>query len=315
MTFARRTVLKSSVLLGAPALLAAEAQAASAPTVSVTEVDRGFVRISDGQVHFRAIGWNGGKPRKTAHLPLYMAHAGPGSSAGSVPLMQALAQDRIVIAPDNLGAGDSAPPAVASPDVAYYAESVVRILDALGIRQVDFYGAHTGTHIGCELALRAPTRVRKLVFNGVALFSDELKVDLLKNYAPPQQADDAGRQLAWAWQFIRDMSLFFPHYAHDAAHRLNNPVNSAEALNRGVVDVLKVLPTYHLGYHAVFRHDVRSRLPQLHAPVLCMCTERDPLSQYLDEAARLVPGAKKMLIPRNAGPDEMPAAIRAFLNA
>src|SRR4051812_50144738 len=114
MPFPRRQVLTSSILLGAPMLLA-EAEAASESAPPVNEIDRGFVRISDGLVHFRAIGWNNGKPRKSAHPPLYMAHAGPGSSAGAVPLMQALARGRGGIAPDTPRAGGPAAPAGGAP--------------------------------------------------------------------------------------------------------------------------------------------------------------------------------------------------------
>lgn len=304
----------SSAAASIAASEAAAAEPRTAPLPAAPEVDRAFVRIREGLVHYRSVGKVGGRT-KAPRLPLYMAHAGPGSSASSVPLLRHFGRRRVVIAPDTLGAGDSAAPDMAQPDVAYYADSVVRILDALGIETVDFFGAHTGAHIGTELALRAPSRVRRLVLNGVALFPEEMKAQLLQNYAPPMQPDEYGRQLAFAWQFIRDMSLFFPHYARDPQHRLANPVNTPEGLNAGVVEVLKVLKTYHLGYHAVFRHDIASRLPLLKVPVLCMASDSDPLSQYLDAAAALVPGAKKALIPRGAGREEVAAVAEAFLEA
>ena len=68
-------------------------------------------------------------------------------------------------------------------------------------------------------------------------------------------------------------------------------------------------------HHAVFRHDIRPLLPRLKLPVLCMASESDPVSQYLDESAALVPGAKKVLIPRAGGLEAKAAAIEAFLNA
>ncbi len=314
MSVSRRTFVSTAAIAAAADLPQAHAAVPAPMPTPPTDVDRGFVRLREGLVHYRSVGQLG-KKRSTKALPLYLAHAGPGSSSGYPPMLLRLAGQRSCIAPDSLGAGDSAKPEVAQPDVAYYADSVLLILDALGIEQIDYCGAHTGAHIGTELALRAPGRVRRLILDGVTLFSDDLKKELLVKYAPPKVADDAGGHFPWAWQFIRDMGLFFPHYARDDAHRMHNAVPPPESTHRGAVEVLKNLTTYHMGYHAVFRHDIRPLLPRLKLPVLCMASESDPVSQYLDESAALVPGAKKVLIPRAGGLEAKAAAIEAFLNA
>jgi len=44
-------------------------------------VDRAFVRLAEGLVHYRHAGDGG--------VPLYMAHSGPGSSHGLAPLVAA----------------------------------------------------------------------------------------------------------------------------------------------------------------------------------------------------------------------------------
>lgn len=294
--------------------VAATATPAGPVPAALAPIDRAFVRLREGLLHYRSAGYaRGAAPRRGAPLPLYMVHAGPGSSRGLEGVVQRLGTDRAVIAPDTLGAGDSAAPDVPVPEVPYYAESVVRTLDALGIERVDYYGSHTGAHIGCELALRWPERVRRMVFDGVPVFPAALRAELLERYAPPVQPDDAGRQLAWAWQFVRDMGLFFPHYARDPAHRLANAVPAAEALHRSVVEVLKVLPTYHLAYQATFRHDIESRLPSLRLPVLCIGREGDPLASYVERAVALIPGAVPGRVARAAGADGLAAVIRPFL--
>ncbi|MCU0761138.1 MAG: alpha/beta hydrolase [Steroidobacteraceae bacterium] len=287
---------------------------ASAGEVDLAPLDRAFLRLREGLLHYRSAGFTvGTRARRGAPLPLYMVHAGPGSSRGLEGLVRRLGTDRAVIAPDTLGAGDSAAPDVPVPEVAYYAESVVRTLDALGLARVDYYGSHTGAHIGCELALRWPDRVRRMVFDGVPVFPAALRAELLEHYAPPVQPDDAGRQLAWAWQFVRDMSQFFPHYARDAGHRLANAVPSADALHRSVVEVLKALPTYHLAYQATFRHDIERRLPLLRLPVLCIGREGDPLASYVERAVALVPGAVPLAVARADGAAGLAGAIRRFL--
>jgi pimeloyl-ACP methyl ester carboxylesterase len=262
------------------------------------DVDRAFVRLQEGLVHYR----HAGEAQKGASLPLYMVHAGPGSSAGIAPLIAEMARTRWVVAPDTLGNGDSAAPGVANPEVSYYADSVVRVMDALKIDKADYFGTHTGAHIGLELLLSRPDRIRKAIFDGIGIFPDELKKDMLANYAPEIKPDEFGRQFTWAWHFVRDQSIHFPYFKREPAYRLNNPMPPAEALHRSVTEVLKAVTTYHNGYRAVFRHDTKARLALLKStPLLFMASEPDPLSQYLDAAAAMVPGAKKTLITRAQG--------------
>jgi len=291
-----------------------EAQPATpAAAIELAPLDRAFVRLREGLKHYRSAGFQLGAHRnRGAPLPLYMVHAGPGSSRSLESLVQRLGTDRPVIAPDTLGNGDSAPPEVAAPDVAYYADSVLRTLDALGLERVDFYGSHAGAQIGCELALRWPDRVRRLVFDGVALFPASLRLEMIERYAPPMQPDDVGGQFAWAWQFVRDMSLFFPHYSRDGAHRLANAIAPADSLHASVVDVLKALRTYHLTYHATLRNDLAGRLPQLKLPVLCIGRDGDPLAEYVERAVALIPTATPARVPRSDA-QVLVATIRGFL--
>jgi pimeloyl-ACP methyl ester carboxylesterase len=271
-------------------------------------VDRGFVRITDGLVHYRT----SAPDSPGSGVPLYLAHSGPGSSRGLAPLVAELGLTRRVIAPDMLGYGDSDPPSAVPDDLGFYADCAVRILDALQIDRVDFYGAHTGAQIGCELAVRHTDRVRRLVLDGIPVFPGTLRAELLERYAPQVTPDDFGGHLAWAWNFVRDLTLHFPHYARDPAHRLHQrPVPPAEVLQFLVVDLLKALPTYHLSYRAAFLQDVAARLPLVDVPTLLIAIEGDPLAIYLDEAASLAPAARKSLIAR----DRLAATLHHFLEA
>jgi pimeloyl-ACP methyl ester carboxylesterase len=276
------------------------------------EVDRAFVRIQEGLVHYR----HAGAGQKSAALPLYMVHAGPGSSAGMAPLIAELGRARWVVAPDTLGNGDSVGPGVQNPDVAYYADSVVRIMDTLKIDKADYFGTHTGAHIGVELLLSRPDRIRKAIFDGIGIFPDDLKQEMLANYAPEIKPDEFGRQFTWAWHFVRDQSLHFPYFKREPAYRLNNPMPPADALHRSVTEVLKAVTTYHNGYRAVFRHDTKGRLPMVKStPLMFTASEADPLNAYLDAAAAMVPGARKALITREQGMTGRVNVITEFLAA
>jgi pimeloyl-ACP methyl ester carboxylesterase len=276
------------------------------PVITPFPIDRHFVRTASGRLaHHRAAGSAcPGEP------PLLLAHAGPGSSAGLVPLIAQLATTCRVIAPDMPGNGDSEPLATAAPTLADYVDHLVELLDALDIAQVDFCGQHTGAHIGCELALRHPGRVRRLMLDGIALFEPALLADMQARYAPPLVPDDHGGHLAWAWQFVGDLFLHFPYYLRDPAHRLaHSPVPPAAARQALVTDILKAWPSWHLAYGAVYAHPTAERLALLRHPTLLMAAEGDPLAVYLDAAAALVPGARKTRVPRS----DRARAILAFI--
>jgi len=273
------------------------------------EIDRGFVRIEEGLVHFRACG----ESRNSGPLPLYMIHASPSSSINLVPLMSELGRSRKVYAPDTLGFGDSTPPRQNVPNADDYADSVARIMDQLKLDEVDMYGSHTGAHIACEFAIAHPDRVRRLAFDGIGIFSPEDKKDFLENYAPEIHPDEFGRQFTWAWHFVRDQVIHFPYFRRTPDFRRpDETMPSPEALHTVVVEVLKGLTTYHKGYRAAFRHPDRERLPLLTVRTMCAASEDDPLKTGVDEAASLVPDSTKAILPNEKTLENLRTKAQAF---
>ncbi len=243
---------------------------------------RAFANLPDRQVHFRHAGSGG--------VPLLMLHASPGSSRQVAFLGDALAAaGRHVLAPDRPGNGDSQPLKLAQPEIADYARAEFTFLDGIGVERVDIYGSHTGACVAVEMAITAPARVRRIVLDGIGMFSDEEVRNYLAQYAPAMQPDLAGMYLTWAFQFCRDQVLYFPWFDKrtETARALGLP--PAPALHGVVVEVLKSLETYHLGYNASFRYPARARLPLLQQQVLAVATPDDPLHRHLEEAAALIP--------------------------
>ena len=274
---------------------------------SGAQILRGFVSIAEGQVHYRTA-----SPLDAAaaakRLPLWMIHASPSSSVALVGLMRELARTRRVFAPDTLGNGDSAPAAPAQPDIAYYADSSLRVMDALGIEKVDLYGSHTGAHIVTEMALARPDRFGRMVLDGIAMFSPEDKADFLANYAPAMEPDAFGTQLHWAWHFVRDQGWFFPYFRRDAAHTRGVNMPSVEGLHNAVIEVLKAIRTYHFAYRAAFAHPDRERLPGVRLDTLIMADASDPLRKGVAEAGLLVRGAQSLIWDDKARPGPAPKA-------
>ncbi len=263
---------------------------------SGAQILRGFVSIREGQVHYRS----GGQDANSR--PLWMVHASPASSVTLVPLMRALARSRRVIAPDTLGNGDSAPPSPAVPDIAYYADASLRVMDALGVERADLYGSHTGAHIVTEMALARPDRFGRMVLDGIGMFSAEVKAELLARYAPSVQPDSFGTQLHWAWHFVRDQAWFFPYFRRDAQHLRGLGMPDPGVLHQTTLEVLKAIRTYHHAYRAAFAHPDRERLPLVRLPTLVMADASDPLREGVAVAARLLPGARSLIWDDAANP-------------
>ncbi len=261
------------------------------------QIDRAFVRIEEGLVHIRTCG-----EETNDRLPVYVVHPSPASARGMEPIIKLFGETRYVIAPDTLGNGDSAAPSQDAPEIDYFADSVVRLLDAMKIEKIDYYGSHTGGRIGCELAGQHPDRVRRVVLDGIVEYEPELKKQILENYAPAMQPDEFGGHLSWAFHFVRDQAFFFPYFLRDPEHALNNPGRTPEHLHRHTVDVLKGLTTYHKPYLAAFRYPARERMAQIKVPALVMAGESDPphLIRGTEEMAVLSDLAEMKVVGRGA---------------
>ncbi len=279
--------------------------------MSIPQIERAFVRIAEGQVHLRRID----TPAAVAP-PLFLLHASPSSSRFMTGLMTPLADgQRSIIAPDTLGNGDSPAPVSAEPDIAYFAGSVLRLADAMGIERFDVYGSHTGARIACELAVLAPDRVRGTILDGIREYDDATRESVLANYAPQHEPDAHGTHMVWAFHFVRDQSLYFPHFQRDPAHRLPGFMPDPRVLHEAAIDVLKAIDTYAKPYLAAFRYPTLERMPQIAGPVLLLRAERElaVLNAAITEMAALLPDGR--VIDVASDPAAKAQAMLGFLDA
>ena len=270
-------------------------------------ISKAYATIAEGQIHLRRVDATGDQP------PLVLLHASPASSLVLEPLLRELAGKCELIAFDNPCNGQSCAPVLSEPEIDDFADMLDRACDALGLDQINLYGTHTGAHIAIAWALARPERVKSLVLDGVALFSQELRDEMIEQYAPPKSPDESGSQFHWAWQYMRDQMIFFPHYRKDADHKRAGGSFDAETLHRLTLDILNNLETYHLPYLAVFRHNARADLARLKLPVLVLTGEAGPLDPASAEIMELVPEAK--LAQGCSTPQTKAAAISEFLEA
>ena len=264
-------------------------------------IRRGFADIDSGQIHYRTAGPVTGNPNGT---PLVAIHQSPGSSKQLEALLGELgALGRHVIAPDTPGNGDSPALPMEQPEIPDLARAAFAAVDSLTTGPFDLYDSHTGAAIAMEIAIAHPTRVRKIVIDGMGLYSGGLQSEVLDRYAREISPDAEATHLMKVWHFCRDQHLFWPYYNRTAQGRLPDGLPDDDYMHDFSVEVLKALRTYHLSYRAAFRHPKRDRLPLITQPAMVVCSTSDMLFEYFDDVARLIPGAVKAELRAWSAPD------------
>lgn len=242
-------------------------------------VRRRFADLPLGQIHYRESGTPGDRP-------LLLLHGSPGSAAGLVPLIEALAPHRHVIAPDTPGFGDSSPHPIENPSISDFAAALIQFIELLGLENIDIYGFHTGACIAVETALHRPGLLHRIVLDGVGLYPGKERDRLLAHYAPRIEFDPHGAYLIKAFHFLRDQSLFWPWFDHRRQARRDGGIIPTRQLHGWLVELLKAAETYHLGYHAAFKWDAEKRLAHLGTPALIIAADDDPLANESMELAQ-----------------------------
>jgi pimeloyl-ACP methyl ester carboxylesterase len=248
-------------------------------------IRRGFVDIAEGQIHYRTCGPSNGPI-------LVMLHGSPLSSYSITSMMKEMGRVFRVIAPDMLGNGDSSPPTQLPVTFPYLADAMVRGMEALGLTEFFLYGFHTGGNLAIEAALARPEAVKRLIIEGVGLYSPEERTAMLANQAPEMKCDHEGTQLLRAWHLVRDGKYYWPWWNRTKEGARSNGLPSPDNLNDQVVELLKAVRTYHHSYRASFSYDKVSRMKLLRLPVLVSASESDPLRSYLEDAVSLIPGGR-----------------------
>ncbi len=239
---------------------------------------RRYADVSFGQIHYRIAG-----PGPAAEGPvLLLLHQSPRTSAEYADLIDTLARDFTVIAPDNPGNGMSDPLPDEIPAMAAYAAALVEFFDAIGLDRACIYGFHTGASIATATAALYPDRVTFAVAHGLSVFRGPERDDLLANYCPPIVPKADGSHMTWLWQRFMQQAEFFPWYRQDDTSRIDVPAYSAEKCQAMVNDLLLAGNNYIGPYNAAFAFDpvADGLLPTDN--LLVMSSPQDPLFTCMD---------------------------------
>jgi pimeloyl-ACP methyl ester carboxylesterase len=118
--------------------------------------------------------------------PVVMLHGLGATKVSFLPTLAALAGSHRAIAIDLPGFGDSVKPVRAAYDPAYFARTVVALLDAMGIERAHLVGNSMGGRVAIEVGLRHPDRARRLglLAPSLAWLRERPWAPLLKLVAP-----------------------------------------------------------------------------------------------------------------------------------
>ena len=216
-------------------------------------VRREFVDTLNGQIHIR----RAGQPVPGGPTPTFCFHQSPQSSLVYADLLPYLAVDRMAIACDTPGFGESFRPQTQQPTVSDYAAWLAEVPRSLGITSFDAVGMFTGTAIAVEMQRLFPMHIRRMALIGPALFDEGERRDMLARAWPERPSEDGGF-------FLREWKRVFDRYP------TNMPINQKFAAYgecyRGGANAI-------FGEVAVNSYDMRVMLPRVSLPVLIIDPE------------------------------------------
>jgi pimeloyl-ACP methyl ester carboxylesterase len=278
--------------LGDAAAAAAGAPAAGTPAAA--RVRREYRPMRWGQLHLRRAAPVAATGDRT---PVVLLHQSPLSGRMFSELLPVLGADRVVLAPDTPGYGESdGPPAPTT--IGDYADALHDVLTELK-EPVDLVGYHTGALIAAEYAARYPTEVRRLVLMSMPLFSAERRATL--NTSTVLAAD--GSHLLGEWR---------------STMRVRPPGQSLEQAARIVAEKQRAGTRAGWAMAAVAGYDAAPRLAALAVPTT-LIRAQDGLWEDGAAAGRLIPNARLVDAPQwgyglfDADPQGVAAAIKRAL--
>ncbi len=268
---------------------------------ALPRVQRRFVDGRFGQLHCRIAA-----PDSPTRKPLVCLHMSPKSGRSYHDILPWLATDRVVIAPDYPGHGESdKPPPDPHVSVADFAQAAWQCADALCAPPVHMLGYHTGAMVAAEAAASRPDAVLSVVSISAPLFSaDELAV--LADYFEPIPIDEAGNRFRLMWERVLE-------------HR--GPGMTLEMAADSFAENLRAGDDYEWGHRAAFAYAATysERLAGLGQPVFVM-NPKDDCFEVSKRADPLLRNGFRKDFPEwghgfmNAFPEEAAREILSFID-
>ncbi len=252
-------------------------------------VRKGYVDGRFGQIHYR-VAQPESEPSK---LPLLCFHMSPYSSIIYEAFLSEMGRDRLTIAMDTPGFGESDPPHApphAPPQISDYAGAATDLMKALNLSSVDVMGYHTGSKIVLETALQNPTLVNRVVMVSAPLYTDDELAQVKQEYGPEPLSEDGSHVQAW-WQ---------------SAVRWSMTGRSLDDIGRVFWAKLLNPAISWWGHNAAFAYDSAMSLSKVTNPILILRPEDD----VWDATAR----ANGLMVHPDSHIQDLPGWSHGFLD-
>ena len=236
--------------------------------------DRGFVRTSLGQLHYRTCGEG---------PPLVMMQTLPFSTAMLTNLMEVLKTQYTCIAIDLLGFSysDRRPHLMTVED---NAANLDEALDTLGIGRTHLLGGHFSGSVAVELAVRRPDRIASLMLDGMSILTQAERGAIGKQF-PDAPLDPSANYVAGRWE-----------YAESLMRRLDPEMAFTTENLQVLVERAYSFMFFRLGGpggETGGSYALADKLPQLKVPTLLMASPTDTQRQWHDRVFPLIPGGRQ----------------------
>lgn len=203
----------------------------------MTKLRRVFVDTDFGQMHLRIA-----QPASVREAPLVCLHMTPQSSRYFAKFIEAMSTDRVVVAPDYHGYGESdLPPDSPTVTIEDYARTIWQALDELQITNVDLLGHHTGSKVAVEMANQRPLAVNKIALVAALILTEDEETLLGEDFALAD-LDESGLRFSKLWENIR-------------VHR--GPGMTLDMMATAFAETLRNGAALEWGYHAAFQYNKR----------------------------------------------------------
>ncbi len=258
---------------------------------------KGYVDARYGQIHYHSAWPSTGEGDKA---PVVLFHQNPKSAEEYRPLTERVGRDRLAIAFDTPGYGESERPDEPQ-DMVGLSDAMADALEALGYGdggkgKVDVFGFHTGVFIASELAVQRPDLVRRVVLSGIAYYPQEYRDERLAGLPRGKPLPEDGSFVVNRWYLM-------------VINRAEGV--SLERASKIFLEDIHSLDKSWYAYDAVWTYRPEDRFPKITQPVLVLQPHEMLTRQTLNAHRELLPEADLIKISEitesvfETGPDEI----------
>ncbi len=280
----RRQILMSAAAVSASSALSLSPAHAREVRGDVT-IERRYVTCRYGQLHVHIA--RPSNPAQQTQNPILCFHPSPASGWYYRDLIADLGRDRVAIAVDTPGYGESdRPPEV--PEMSGYSGAMADALEALdyggdkNYAKVDLLGYHTGCLIAVDLAIERPDLVRKLCLVAVPYYDSDAQQQEMLNRQNRMPYTEDGTRVFEMWD--------------NTVKRRAEGVSLEQAI-KIFQERLRGGDTEWWAYESVFTYPSAERFPLVTQP-MALLNPHGVLYEETLAAAKAVPSATLVDLPQ-----------------